>query len=308
MKKVVFLLLVLSMTRVGVSYAETNSASNSSNYFFGVKSASANLNQVLALLVGPQGRPGPAGVAGKDGLIGVNGVDGKDGLPGAPGVAGQPGRDGVSVVAAAFTGIQGLCNSGGTKFTDAAGTVTYACNGAQGSSGAQGAQGIQGLQGLQGLQGPKGETGTSGSGDGIAFGTGKLGLGACEADGKVAVGLSRKFSGENFYFTTIRAGDSSTDGDLEDSRCGAYYFTVYFEIKASPATLTSGAPYTNGDLIACTSNNTLGNQAGWANRAAAGISFGKTAFTCTKNAAVSAITIEDISTSDFTGTIGFTIG
>jgi hypothetical protein len=308
MKKLVILLMVLSMTRIGVAYADTNSASNSSNYFFGIKNAGANLNQVLALLVGPQGKPGAAGVAGKDGLIGMNGVDGKDGLPGAPGVAGQPGKDGVSVLAAAFTGNQGTCTSGGTKFTDGAGTVTYACNGAQGVNGAQGAQGIQGVQGLQGLQGPKGETGTGGSGDGIAFGNGKLGLGACEADGKVAVGLSRKFTGDNFYFNSIRAGDSSADGDLEDTNCGGYKFTVYFEIKASPAQLTSGTPYANGDLIACTSNDTLANQAGWANRLSGGINFTKTAFTCTKNNATSAITIEDISTSDFTGTIGFTIG
>ena len=63
MKKFAVILLVLSLTRIGVAYADSTNTTNSQNYFFGTKSAAANLNQVLALLVGPKGDPGPAGVA-----------------------------------------------------------------------------------------------------------------------------------------------------------------------------------------------------------------------------------------------------
>ena len=68
MKKFAVILVVLSLTRIGVAYADTTNPSTNQNYFFGTKAAAANLNQVLALLVGPEGKPGPAGVAGKDGL------------------------------------------------------------------------------------------------------------------------------------------------------------------------------------------------------------------------------------------------
>ena len=72
MKKLTIVLLILSLTRIGVAYADTTNPATTQDYFFGTKEASANLNQVLALLVGPAGTPGPAGVAGKDGLIGLN--------------------------------------------------------------------------------------------------------------------------------------------------------------------------------------------------------------------------------------------
>lgn len=109
MKKVIAALTVLSLSQIFVVYseiiAEPSTASSSpasesiqganQDYFFGVKNASSNLNQVLALLVGPAGQPGPVGVVNQDGLVGIEGVIGKDGLPGAPGAAG---RDRKSVV------------------------------------------------------------------------------------------------------------------------------------------------------------------------------------------------------------------
>ena len=60
MKKLVVALLLLSLTRIGVAYADTTNPETSQDYFFGTKQAAANLNQVLALLVGPEGAPGPA--------------------------------------------------------------------------------------------------------------------------------------------------------------------------------------------------------------------------------------------------------
>ena len=101
MKKIALILLVLTFSRVAVAYAvdttpgADSGTATSDNYFFGDNvPSSANLNQVLALLVGPKGDVGPAGVAGKDGFVGLNGQDGKDGLDGAPGAVGPAGRDG----------------------------------------------------------------------------------------------------------------------------------------------------------------------------------------------------------------------
>lgn len=113
MKKVIFILLVISLTRIGVSYADANSPLTSNKYFFGTKTPAANanqLNQVLALLVGPQGKPGVAGVAGRNGMVGARGLPGAPGPVGLTGPAGPagsagpagpqgerglPGRDGV---------------------------------------------------------------------------------------------------------------------------------------------------------------------------------------------------------------------
>ena len=142
MKKIFMILVIISLTRVGVAYAADTAAGTQQNYFFGKTSQSAaNLNQVLALLVGPKGDPGPAGVAGRDGFIGMNGKDGKDGLPGAPGPvgpAGGTGAAGAGIAIAQFTGTQGSCTNGGTKFIAGDGTTTYACNGTNGSGGGGG--------------------------------------------------------------------------------------------------------------------------------------------------------------------------
>ena len=128
-----------------------------------------NLNQVLAVLVGPQGRAGVAGVAGKNGFVGLNGAAGKDGISGAPGPVGSSGapglqgpvgtagRDGARGAAGApgSGGAQGPagapgsgsggaiaivslpsgdsnCPSGGTKFIAADGSQSFACNGSKG--------------------------------------------------------------------------------------------------------------------------------------------------------------------------------
>ena len=97
MKRIVTILLIISVTRIGVAYAADTTTGERNLFFFGSsQKSSQNLNQVLALLVGPQGPPGPAGVAGKDGFVGMNGQDGKDGLPGAPGAVGPRGATGAT--------------------------------------------------------------------------------------------------------------------------------------------------------------------------------------------------------------------
>ena len=69
------------------------------NFFLGSPSITeSNLNQVLGLLVGADGQPGPAGVSGANGINGINGlpgVPGSQGVPGAQGVKGDPGLPGT---------------------------------------------------------------------------------------------------------------------------------------------------------------------------------------------------------------------
>jgi len=149
-KKFSFFLLILVLTRVGTTYAAPNNGTtlDFQNFFLGSSAKSnVNVNQVLALLVGPEGKPGPAGVAGKDGFVGMNGQDGKDGLPGAPGPVGPQGPAGpagASVIAVALNAGDTNCANGGSKFIAGDGTNTFACNGATGAAGAQGIQGIPG--------------------------------------------------------------------------------------------------------------------------------------------------------------------
>jgi hypothetical protein len=163
-KKIGFLLLVLTLSRVAVAYAATTTApTTNQNFFFGNSATgSAAMNQVLALLVGPKGPPGPAGVAGKDGFVGLNGQNGQDGLPGAPGAIGP-----------------------------------------QGIPGATGPAGPQGAQGPAGPAGANGTNGTNGTGGGgsVSFGDGQILVGTCQpANETVTVSVDRYFTGTEFHF------------------------------------------------------------------------------------------------------------
>ena len=299
MKKAVFLLIILSLMRVGVVYADAadNTAKNQ-DYFFGVKNASSNLNQVLALLVGPAGQPGPAGVAGKDGLIGMNG---KDGLPGAPGVAGRDGaagRDGTSVLASAFTGAQGTCTAGGTKFVDAAGTTTYACNGASGAGGV----------GPAGPQGPQGPEGPAGSGGGGGYGAGTLAAGSCETDNTIYIDLDRKFTGTKFVYNNIFVGKPSITNANISAACATKAFTVKFTVR-TPGALPDeikGDPtkYVAGNTIVCT--RTLPAAAGWPTGDYQ-FTFGNE-LSCTSETTATVFRLNDIDTADTTNVIGFELG
>ena len=156
MKKFSFFLLILLLTRVGTTYAAPNDGTtlDFQNFFLGSSAKpNVNVNQVLALLVGPEGKPGAAGVAGKDGFVGMNGQDGKDGLAGAPGPvgpqgpagpAGTNGTNGTSVIAVTLSSGDATCANGGSKFIAADGTNTFACNGTNGSSGGPGNDGAPG--------------------------------------------------------------------------------------------------------------------------------------------------------------------
>ena len=212
MKKFALILLVLSLTRIGVAYADTTNGANSQDYFFGTKAAAANLNQVLALLVGPEGQPGPAGVAGRDGLNGIDGVNGIDGLDGAPGAVGERGPAGPA-----------------------------------GPAGVAGATGPAGPAGPAGATGPAGP----GGGGTIGYGQGEVSVTGCEADNRMIVNFTREFTGSDFVFKTFTIGNPSiTDGDIKPT-CELKDVAFYFKIKASGLANTSGT-YIANDIVKCT--------------------------------------------------------
>lgn len=320
MKKFALLLLLVSLTRIGVAYADTTNP-DSGDYLFNSQQAAANLNQVLALLVGPKGDPGPAGVAGKDGLIGLNGVDGLPGAPGAAGrdgIDGKDGKDGIGIASAQFTGAQGTCTSGGTKFTDAAGTVTYACNGANGLPGTPGSPGADGAPGGSG----------GGGGGGFTYAQGEMTAGAC--DKFIVMKPVRTFTIHGFGFKEFKFGDRTAPtkidtstgtsvtlyGDIE-SACNSLYLTLEFFTKSAYiADADNGipaAPYTSSDHIVCRARNTIGSYTKAPTTNAITLSGGTVGnpatgdFACTNDAG-GALALIDLDTNDYTNRIGLSIG
>ena len=102
MKRIAIFVLFLALTRVGVAMGASGAPSGIGNFFLGPPTITdSNLNQVLGLLVGPEGQPGAAGIAGANGLPGlpgfngVNGAAGPQGLPGIQGVQGPAGAPGA---------------------------------------------------------------------------------------------------------------------------------------------------------------------------------------------------------------------
>lgn len=276
MKKIFMILVIISLTRVGVAYAADSAAGSQQNYFFGNTSQSAaNLNQVLALLVGPKGDPGPAGVAGRDGFIGMNGKDGKDGLPGAPGPVGPGGAAGAAgagIAIAQFTGTQGSCTNGGTKFIAGDGTTTYACNGTNGSGG-------------------------GGGGGSIGYGAGEVSVGSCTDT--ATVGLKSQYTGSDFVFDTITVTQLNTG-------CASKTLSIYFKIKSSGTLKNSTGNYTLSDTVKCTYNIPVSSA--WGTSPNPQLSIGSGNSTCATLATpLTTFLLNKISTADYTNAIGFEI-
>jgi hypothetical protein len=146
----ILLLAVYGLKPVRVSPSQPNSQQQSDTTTTNTGGGSVGtankpgLNQRLIIvqgLQGPIGLVGPAGPAGRDGAQGPAGAAGANGAPGAQGPAGpmgpagNNGPSGGGVRIESFTGTQGSCTNGGTKFTATDGTITYACSGGGGGSG-----------------------------------------------------------------------------------------------------------------------------------------------------------------------------
>ena len=136
MKKILFFLSVLLISTGLTQLASPKSANASQfdNLLFGYEiGTSTNLNQILALTIGIEGKAGPAGVAGKNGFVGMNGLAGAPGIAGAPGPIGLTGPPGASGAA----GMPGASGEAGMP----------GASGAAGSNGAPGARGANGAPG-----------------------------------------------------------------------------------------------------------------------------------------------------------------
>jgi hypothetical protein len=155
MKRISFFLLILVISRIGTSYAAPNTNTSPVQNFFvgGAKTDRVNINQVLSLIVGPEGKPGPAGkngIAGKDGKPGPAGPAGPAGAqgpagpagaqgPAGAGGAGPAGPAGASVVTTRFAANSTLANANcsgraGALFS-VGGVASYACDGSGGGGG-----------------------------------------------------------------------------------------------------------------------------------------------------------------------------
>jgi hypothetical protein len=260
MKKLAFLLIFLSVTRIGVAYAEESVANINGSFFFGTSSNSAGdvVNGVLALLIGPEGRPGLLGPAGQSAyeiartngftgteaqwLVSLTGSNGdsaydiavKEGgfvgtkedwlktLVGAPGASGGAGAAGVAgagvTVASEASGAN--CSNGGYRITSATG-IAYVCNGSNG-------------------------TGGGGSGGGsIGYGAGEVSIGACTDT--ATVGVAAQFNGSDFVMENLTVSGLTNN-------CAGKTFNFYYAIDSNTATALKNPAgvYTHGSRIKCT--------------------------------------------------------
>jgi hypothetical protein len=125
-------LSILSLTMlalaVGIAYATIPTSGGAINgcYEAGKKCLSFE-SPISWNSQGPQGPTGPAGPAGPRG---------PEGPPGSPG---KDGTDGVSVTSTSLATGDANCSAGGSKFSAANGSTTYACNGLDGVAGGGGA-------------------------------------------------------------------------------------------------------------------------------------------------------------------------
>lgn len=272
MRKFFGLLLLLSLTQVGIAYAGTDASNTpvaNRDYIFGLsKSSTVNLNQVLFLLAGKDGKDGKdgiAGIAGKDGIDGINGVNGTNGING---VDGRNGLDGT--------------------------------NGKDGVNGRDGRDGRDGAQGPAGPAGPPG-SGGSGSISDLRYGAAAVLTAACTDS--ATVGLKALFTGDDFVFDYVTLKDVDTACGVPNRK-----FAFYLKINAAPASVSPKASdvYRNSEVIKCIFDVPLAST--WGSAPQVQFTLSGTASVCTNlNRSVPAFRLNDISTADYYRAIGFEI-
>jgi hypothetical protein len=312
MKKLAILLIFLSLTRIGVAYAAENTVSNvRGSYFFGTSSREGAdvVNSVLALLIGPEGKPGLLGPEGKSAydlaaaagftgtqaewLVSLTGRNGDSAydiavqsgfngtkeewlrtLVGAPGGAGATGA-GVTVENEAAGA---NCTNGGKKLTSATG-VAYVCNGTNG-------------------------TGGGGGGGSIGYGAGEVNIGACTDT--ATVGVRAQFNGSDFVMENL------TVSGLQ-AGCAGKTFNFYYAIDSNVATVLKNPAgvYTHGSKIKCTLAYPAPTAA---TKVPAADDWGTPQLTITSSNSTCRVvggstdfTIDKISTADYTNKIAFEI-
>jgi pilus assembly protein FimV len=207
MKKMVFFVLLLAFSRVGVALGMGPTPVGIGNFFLGSPSITeSNFNQVLGLLVGPAGSPGVAGVSGANGKDGLNGLAGISGVNGVNGVDGAPGTAGAQ-------GVQGVAGIPGTP----------------------GTPGTPGAQGVAGPAGPAGAPGTGGGGGFFGVGGGNVSVGTC--DDSVNVNVTQSFQGSKFdWATTVVSNIAGISGTSKG--CAGQYATMYVSALGSSFSCT----------------------------------------------------------------------
>lgn len=313
LKRGFIFVMLFALTGVGVTFAAGENNDNIQNFFLGnAPATSGDLNQVLALLVGPTGPPGAAGVAGADGFVGLNGQDGRDGLDGAPGIAGAQGASGTPGASVAVVALQVgdvNCPIGGSKLVDASGAETFICNGRPGLPGTAGGTGATGATGPAGATGATGAAGTGGSGNGTRFGVGSLGIGAC--DDNVNVELKHLFSGGEFKMDKVEVSGLA-DACAVSAPATAYKLKVWLTVRSSGALFGTGAntAFIGGDEIRCEKDITTAWSGTLNNRLisinATDVCVNMTAVAA--NRGTPAPTLNSLSARDLADYVGFEIG
>jgi hypothetical protein len=305
LKRGFIFVMLFALSGVGATFAAGTANDNIQNFFLGnAPATSGDLNQVLALLVGPQGPPGAAGVAGKDGFVGLNGQDGRDGIDGAPGVAGVQGAVGAPGASIAVVALQvgdANCPIGGSKLVDASGAETFICNGRPGQPGVAGAAGATGATGATGA---RGANGGGGGGAGTRYGVGALEIGAC--DDAVEVELKHLFAGGQFTM------DQVVISGLADL-CNTYTLKVWLTVRSSGALYGSGSvvganlAYNAGDVIRCEKVVSSSSWTGTTNDRTVSIDGTHSCINMTANRTVPPL-LNSLSARDLDDYVGFEIG
>jgi hypothetical protein len=327
MKKIAFLLIFLSVTRIGVSYAEESVANINGSFFFGTSSNSAGdvVNGVLALLIGPQGQPGLLGPAGQSAydvarangftgtqaewLVSLTGSNGdsaydiavKEGgfvgtkdqwlqtLIGAPGAPGAPGASGGA-------GAAGVAGAGVTVASEASGA--NCSNGGYRITSATGVAYV--------CNGSNGTGGGSGGGS-VGYGAGEVSVGACTDT--ATVGVAAQFNGSDFVMEKL------TVSGLR-SACAGKTFNFYYAIDSNTATVLKNPAgvYTHGSTIKCTLGDRTGETpvtkiapfASWENSTPQLVITSANSY-CRVIGGSTDFDIDKISTADYTNKIAFEI-
>ena len=310
MKKFAIALLVLSLARVGVAYADTETTSSEATT--GTSSILGNLNPTLYLLAGTDGQdgaPGAAGPQGEPGAQGPAGATGAQGPAGATGAQGPAGAAGQGVSLIPFDGAKGPCLNGGYEAPTTQGTY-YVCNGRNGANGANGTNTT---------------TTTGGGSGGFTYAQGSVLVGTC--DKFVSIKPLRSFTRSGFFFSGFNIGNdsvtvvdtsttpSSTLSGGISSSCDGYKVTIEFFTDSA----YSGAPYTNNDHIVCVSKQNMSGYPtnGSGTKELNGGTLGSANsgdFECAADSSSSTpsarpkFPLAYINTADYTNQIGFQIG
>jgi len=216
MKRLMTVLLVLSLFKMGTAIAATpSSETDTSRIVFGIgKVSKTGLNPVLTIIRGKDGARGLRGIQGIPGIPGIPGAQGPKGDKGDPGQRGEQGASGSSGAAGA-PGAAGASAFEIFKKNNPGSTLTE-------------------TQWLASIA--SGATDTS-------FGSGTFTAGAC--DTSMSADFDAHFSAGVFTLNAITLDDVA-------STCSNITAIIYFTMNKNSG---SGlGPYSSGDEVACSFN------------------------------------------------------